>query len=140
MPGTITRSSSSGCTTFFGKCAQFRLRFEDLVRPLDQLAHVFEQEQFELVRLDDAPRHDDALAVRERLGERVPGADLAAGIHVPHHRLRGGVGGQRRELAADRAADLVLVLLGDAVLPGLFADGRLAGLRVGRRAIGVVSL
>ena len=45
------------------------------------------------------------LPCAERFRQRVPGADLAAGVDVPHHRLRGRVGRQRRELRADRAAD-----------------------------------
>ena len=35
---------------------------------------------------------------------------------------------------------VVLVLLGDAVLAGLLADGGLAGLRVGLRSVGLGSL
>src|SRR5581483_10007077 len=49
-----------------------------------------------------------------------------------HDRLRGGVGGQGHERGDDPPADRVLVLLGDAVLAGLLAEGGLAGVEVGR--------
>ena len=83
---------------------------------------VFEPEEFELIGVDDAPRHDHAFAVREGFGKRVAGADLAAGVDVPHHGLRGLIRGQGHELGADAEADRVLVRLGDAVLAGLLAD------------------
>ena len=52
--------------------------------------HVFEPEEFELVRFDDAVGDDDLRPFGHRLGEHVARADFAPGIDVPEHHLRGG--------------------------------------------------